>query len=850
MSGLVGRTIRSYQLVEQIGAGVPSLVFRAKRDGQRDVAVKVVLPEFANRPEFIRRFEAEVRLVMRLSHPHIVSFSDYWRDPSGAYLVMPLMQSSLREVIDAHPSGMALKPVLRIVEQIASGLMLAHSEGIVHRDIKPGNILLDQENNAYLSDFGIAKILTETEEHDLRSQLLQGTPTYISPEQVTGDDITPQADIYALGLVIFEMLTGRKAFDSDNAATLIRQHVEASFPSAHGLNPALPEKIDVVLQRMVAKQPKDRYSDTRSLFIELQAVLTRADLKKTQESPGLDVGLPVNPYRGLWPFDEADDDNFFGRDKLVDRLLARLGDIHGYGRFLALVGARGVGKTSILNAGLIPALRNGRSTVEQNWYIAQMTPGTAPLKKLQYALVSLSQDADLDVLVEQLQDSHTALDAVIEQLLPDQSPLLLIIDQFEEIFAHTVEQQERKRILSLIHKTVTAPQGRIWIVIAVRADYITRLLQIDGYGDLLQQRTEFVLSLAPHELELAIAGPAQRLGLDVDRDLQKVALAHVRGETDALSLLQFALRETFDARSNNHLTLSEYMSRGGALKALSQRCEDIFSALDENGQQAMYLLLTEMSQPTERNQGTILCSLSWPTFRALAEQQPQVVQVRDLLVNYRILQITRDPKTREPLVILPNEVLLHRWDRLRGWLSERDDDGNTDVMERRLIRERRIRRQLQGLVALLLIVFGISVGAAWTIAQQGQQTQQQYGASVTQVAALATESAALQQELQDERQQTDVRALETDSRRLAFYVTQALIADDDELARALAVAAVDVEDPPAYAVELLAFLLGVEDETTPSAVELLNLADKEFETRELSCEERDLYRVAPLCEQR
>ena len=161
MSEIKAQSIRGYQPFEMIGEGAYGAVYRAYQPVvDREVAVKIILPEYASRPDFIRRFESEAQLVAQLEHLHIVPLYDYWRDPEGAYLVMRLMKGgslsdSLKSTGPWEPAAAA-----RLVDQIASALDAAHQQGVVHRDLKPANILLDEDGNAYLSDFGIAKELS------------------------------------------------------------------------------------------------------------------------------------------------------------------------------------------------------------------------------------------------------------------------------------------------------------------------------------------------------------------------------------------------------------------------------------------------------------------------------------------------------------------------------------------------------------------------------------------------------------------------------------------------------------------------------------------------------------------
>jgi serine/threonine protein kinase len=183
--------------------GVPRQQQRGRSGDQ------IILPQYANQPEFIRRFESEARLVARLEHPHIVPLYDYWREPNAAYLIMRLLRGgSLRELLKNGP----LEPgvFLRMLEQVGAALHAAHRFGVIHRDLKPANILLDEEQNAYLADFGIAKNLGDPcLEDQTQTGMMIGSPAYISPEQIRAEPLRPQADIYCLGVLIFEMLSGR-----------------------------------------------------------------------------------------------------------------------------------------------------------------------------------------------------------------------------------------------------------------------------------------------------------------------------------------------------------------------------------------------------------------------------------------------------------------------------------------------------------------------------------------------------------------------------------------------------------------------------------------------------------------
>jgi serine/threonine-protein kinase len=316
------RTVKGYDLLEKLGEGAFGAVYRAHQPVvDRQVAVKVILPEFANQPDFIRRFETEAQLVAQLEHLHIVPLYDYWRDPDGAYLVMRLMKGgNLEDLVEK--GSLPLAQVAHVLEQVVSALSAAHRKGIVHRDLKPANILLDEDGNAYLSDFGIAKAIGAQSGLTLTGAIV-GTPAFISPEQVQSLPITPQTDIYSLGVMLYVMLTGKHPFPETSPGDLIARHLRDPLPDLQDFSPDLPPELDSVIQHATAKDPAERYPDVDSFLADLRRILG-PDLAPTPERSLTDQILDVsNPYKGLRPFQEADASDFFGRESLIQQLLSR-----------------------------------------------------------------------------------------------------------------------------------------------------------------------------------------------------------------------------------------------------------------------------------------------------------------------------------------------------------------------------------------------------------------------------------------------------------------------------------------------------------------------------------------------
>jgi DNA-binding SARP family transcriptional activator len=322
---LAGEQLRGYRLLERIGEGAFGLVYRAQQPQVgRDVAVKVIRPDLANDPDFVRGFEREAQIIARLEHRHIVPLYDYWRDRDGAYLVMRLFRAgSLRTRID-RSGPLTVPEADRIAEQVALALASALDQGIVHGDVKPENILLDDEDNAYLSDFGIARELPGSSPRHAGSEHV---PAYASPERVRGAPPTHVGDVYALGMVLREALAGRTS----------------------------SREADEVLSRACADDPGRRYADALT-FAEALRAATGSVVDEPPETASIEI---ANPYKGLRSFEEPDAADFFGRERMVDRLVGRLAERTDGSRLLSVVGPTRSGKSTLVSAGLNPALRMG-----------------------------------------------------------------------------------------------------------------------------------------------------------------------------------------------------------------------------------------------------------------------------------------------------------------------------------------------------------------------------------------------------------------------------------------------------------------------------------------------------------
>ncbi len=680
LEDLTGRAIRGYALAERIGMGGFGSVYRAVQPNvDREVAIKIILPAFANHPDFIRRFEAEAQLVARLEHPHIVPLYDYWREPGVAYLVMRLLRGgNVQGLLGQGP--LSLDATTHLLEQICSALNAAHRIGVIHRDLKPANVLLDEDNNAYLADFGIAKNISNPDlEHQTQIDEMVGTPHYMSPEQIRSLSIKPQTDIYCLGIMLYEMLTGALPFAGPTPIDFIQQHINTPMPSLAAHHTGLPALLDKVIGRATAKNPEDRYEDASSLYKDFrQAVsgIMDAHLIPIYVEEETDIEI-ANPFKGLRAFSEADAENFFGRETLVQQLLARLGEGGELSRFLAVIGPSGSGKSSVVRAGLIPALRRGGLPGSENWFIVDMLPGKHPFEELEASLLRVAVNPP-EHLLSQMKDGSRGLLRAVHRILPaDESvELVLVIDQFEEVFTLIEDESERALLLDNIAAAVLDERSRLRVVITLRADFTDKPLRYVDFGELMNRRFEFILPLTADELERAILNPAQRVGLKLEKGLVSTIIREVGNQPGALPLLQFALSELFEKRDGRTLTTKAYQEIGGVLGALGRSAETIYSSLDEAARFAarqLFLRLVTLGEGTEDTRRRVLRE----ELESLTTVHGQWSSVIDTFGKARLLSFDRDPITRGATIEVAHEALLREWTRLREWLNESRSDVRT-----------------------------------------------------------------------------------------------------------------------------------------------------------------------------
>ncbi|MEO1166415.1 MAG: protein kinase, partial [Chloroflexota bacterium] len=729
MSELVGQTIKGYEFLEHIGRGGFGAIYKAYQPIlKREVAVKIILPQFANDPDFIRRFDVEAELIAQLEHPFIVPLYDYWRSPEGAYLVMRLLvEGSLRERMENEV--IPPEEVVSIITNIADALHVAHRRNIVHRDVKPENILLDEDGRAYLTDFGIATLIEDDNKVNASDDTFSGSLIYAAPEQFTDSAITSQTDIYALGIILYELLMGSTPYNNKSITELVQAKLYEPVPDLEGTNEQYQARLNDIIARATASDIDNRYQSIRDFKVDIETALDTSsdvtqpihldqlqlqepssifvsysrddedfaqklsrDLRSAGHTVWLDksdirggeewiksitsgianayafisimsdsaqesrwvqreflqaeedgkpifpvtaseTNIPIymkerhvlalyedyegnletlltelpdpppvlnyamtqesivdleNPYKGLQAFQEYDSANFFGRDDLTKQLVERLSEKVELQRFLAVIGPSGSGKSSVVKAGLLPALRKGAVDNSDEWFYVEMFPGTQPFEELEAALLHVATES-VPNLMDTLQSDARGLVRAVKQILPREgdSELLIVIDQFEEIFTLVEDEEQRQLFLYNLYQAVIDERSRIRLVVTLRADFYDKPLMYGGIGNMIRQRTEVVLPLSEAELEQTIVRPAEQAGAVFDPGLPQVIINDVMGQPGILPLLQYALTELFEQRKNRILSVKSYQKIGGVSGALAQRAEETYLEYDETFQKAV-----------------------------------------------------------------------------------------------------------------------------------------------------------------------------------------------------------------------------------------------------------------------
>jgi len=805
---LEGTMVDHFRVIRLLGRGGMGEVYLA-RDTRlgRKVALKLVHPELLT-AETSKRFLFEARATARFSHPHIVTIHNVGDFSGRPYVALEYLEGQdLRVRVAEKPPGQ--QEVMRVAMAVAEALAEAHDHGILHRDLKPENVVIPRDGRVRVVDFGLAQRVSRpaasgealqaeltwplsVEELEGRGEgegkgkgkgkgssgEVAGTPAYMSPERWMDEECSGAADVWALGVMLFELLTGRQPFGGRELAQLALTVCGPEPSPRVDQHEPVPAELSDLVAACLEKDPEARPA-AREVAEQLSRLLYPASRADHQQSP----------YRGLLAFTEAEAPMYFGREPEVTAFVERLRQQ----TVLPVVAPSGAGKSSFVQAGVIPRLRE-----QDRWIALTLRPGSTPLETLATRLVRRDSAAtgrllesggmprkagsrpgepslerhNAELLARRLQESPRQLSLLLAEMAADEGArVLLFVDQLEELFTLVEDAPARRSFLEAIFTAADDPAEPVRVVFTIRDDYLGRLATGPEAREALRDVT-VLQRLSAEALEEVLVRPAQMVGYRfedpamVGRMVQSVA-----GEPAGLPLLQFAAQVLWERRDTDRKLLlrAAHDEMGGVEGALARHASGVLEGLSpaELGLARQLLLRLVTAERTRRviTRAEALEGLGEPGTHVLRR-----------LTRARLVSASRTAQGEtddEAMLELAHESLIHSWSTLSRWIDSSREELSflaeagqaARLWERRgrrpaelwtgdalhdalralrrcdtaapeLVNEflrqaerldqkkvRRRRLTLGAGVALLALIAAASVGVAWVV--QGQRTEAQ-----------------------------------------------------------------------------------------------------------------------------
>jgi WD40 repeat protein/serine/threonine protein kinase len=669
-----------YRTQSVVGTGGFATVVRAQDEVLDDaVAIKILAENWAADADIRERFLKEARLLRRIRSEHLITIHDVGTlDDGRPYFVMEFADRGTLASRLASRGAAGLDPASAetLVAVLADGLGALHRAGIVHRDVNPRNLLLrrlegqgDREGRQALAtkirsgligtderlllgDLGLAKDLLG---RGGPASVIGGTPYYQAPEQ--GDpraSVGPATDVFAATGVLWEAITATPPPDPNDLVQMT----------------AVDLRWRPLFERDFAVHPDDRH---QTMDEWRQAVLQILGAQRPADGALTGVRVAVTampPYKGLAAFQPEDASRFFGRDALVADLLERLRG----GRMLVVGGPSGSGKSSLVRAGLIPAVAAGALPGSERWPVALFTPGDDPIGELAYQLSkaarSVTQRSTALGDGEEMGRDPRQGRSLAESITDLTGGLMLVVDQFEEVFTQGRSREEQQAFLDVLAAIVDPIDSRVHLVIAVRADFYGASAVFPWLAHGISRNQVLVGPMTRSELREAIEQPARWAGLVLEEGLVDAILDDGASEAGALPLVSHALVETWRRRRGTTLTVEGYRQSGGVAGAIAESAEalygDSFGAREREASRQLFLRLINPGEGTPDTRRRL------PASDLAGDVEPEVIsRVVAELTRARLLTADRDT------IEIAHEALIETWPRLRGWIEESREDLRT-----------------------------------------------------------------------------------------------------------------------------------------------------------------------------
>ncbi len=658
-----GAIVGGYELVRPIAKGGSGAVFLARdlRLGRR-VAIKFLV---SSDTAVVRRFLVEAQATARCVHENIVVIHEVSAWQGTPYLVLEYLDGPALSTVLAN-APLPLPRALELIIPVVRALQCAHQANIVHRDLKPDNIIVTKRGAVKVLDFGIAKAFHPERELESSADsglfvanpasyetlsgpgLVVGTLPYMAPEQWRGLDVDARCDLFAVGVILYRMLTSRHPSGSFSARTLREAALSLEpYPSIALAAAELPLPVAAVVDRCLRKLPDERHASASELLEELEAL----------SRPGRRVAAAVEecPFPGLAQFTVHDAARYFGRTREVTSALAILRRTS----VLALVGPSGSGKSSLALAGVAPSLRG---TLDDCQLVAAR-PGRAPLSALLEAVRPLVPRG-LDE-ARLLAEPGALGVALRESCQARGGSLLLVVDQFEEIFTLTQDGAVRRAFIDALLGAADDVASPIRLVLTLRSDFLHR---IADHPWLTEAVSDGMLLLTPPDrgtLHAALVQPLALVGYELeDEHLVEEVVHALVASTAPFPLLQLVATQLWGLRDRSRRCLSRraYHEIGGVHGALAVQAEAVLAGLSPTGRKLVRRLLLQLV--TAEGTRAVVDRAD------LLASSPQAAAVLGSLVEARLVVVHEDDATVE----LIHEALIDQWPALRTWIQESRDD--------------------------------------------------------------------------------------------------------------------------------------------------------------------------------
>ena len=698
------REFDGYQLIRRLGKGGMGEVHKAL-DTLLDRFVAIKFITTAKADEIARtRFLLEARAFARLQHPNVVSIYRVGEVSGFPYLVSEYVQGKPLDGFSFKRGD--ITRVIQIASGIARGLAAAHKQGVIHRDIKPGNIMVTDSGEAKILDFGIAKLLEsmsntsaitepvwDVGDH-LPEELLDsdvdildnsiryepvkdaetatvkeieedipihekeltrpgtaiGTPRYMAPEVWRGKEATFRSDVYSFGALLFFLCSGESPHNGKTAREIGKKCVTTDAPLLQVVAPGMHPGVAEVVNKCLKRNPAERYANGNEVRMALAQLTPEM---RTEVSP------EGNPYRGLHPFEQEHRNLYFGRDSEIRLILERLKSEP----LVVVAGDSGIGKSSLCRAGIMPRVESWMSD-RRNWRTMTIVPGGHPLVSFSASLCPFIHKSEKEI-EEAIRMEPANIARMLRSASGPEGGLLIFIDQLEELI--TISDPHEAEAISELLKWLSIPTPGVRLLATVRGDYLSNVAALPQLSEQISTALFFVRPMNRDRLAEAIVGPASVKGVsfESDRLVEKLVDATVNAD-GGLPLLQFALRELWEARDADVISLSTLESIGGVEGALSRHADNVYDQLSP--------------QIREAAKEVILCLITAQRERArktISELNPENRKdIRDAihyLTRGRLIVVreTKDGAVYE----IAHEALLTGWTTLAVWLST-DTEAN------------------------------------------------------------------------------------------------------------------------------------------------------------------------------